>query len=91
MKYCYALMSVDCGHHYGKEPNKNIKVAIRFDSEDIFQEEADNFYDNVYGSINHALLDIGCWFADDMPECDKFISKEDYLECPCNIVFDPDL
>ena len=57
---------------------------MRFDSLEHFKLESGEMYDNVYGSINHALPTR--WFADDSPECDRYITKKEYEDSK-NILF----
>ena len=59
---------------------------MRFDSETQLYNEADNFFDNVYGSFNKALPEG--WHIDEEPEINRLVD-EIYANQQGFVVFDP--
>lgn len=57
----------------------NKRVVMRFDSEEQMNNEADNFFDNVYGSYQRGLdrFEKDLWQVDESPEIERTISKEE--------------
>lgn len=81
--YVYAVLCAPClpREYEDKDEEavrKNLTVVMRFDSEEQLNDEADNFFDNVYGSFQRGLdLMYDYWYVDDSPEIQKLISKEE--------------
>ena len=81
--YVYAVLCAPClpQEYEDKDEEavrKNLTVVMRFDSEEQLNDEADNFFDNVYGSFQRGLdLMYDYWYVDDSPEIQKLISKEE--------------
>lgn len=83
----YALLCGRCLECEGD--GEDIKrVVMRFDSEEQLNNEADNFFDEVYGSFNSGLPKG--WFVDEAPEIERLISREE-AEQRGFVIFDRDV
>lgn len=78
----YAILSARCCNIETDE-EKVFNVVMKFDSETQLYNEADNFFDNVYGSFNKGLPKG--WHVDEEPEIVRLVdnNQNDY------VVFDP--